>query len=243
MCCVSSPSPSDSLDLDSAIPGTWALLLALFGAHVGTGLYEWWCGFESLTDALVMGRDLRFRAAAGGQHSDLIWKGEAFRLWTSVFLHTSGLHLVLNAVAVYGLGRVLEPWIGARRIVAWFVLGGVLASVMSWLGPPVLSDGASGGAFTLLGVLAVLGSERRSRMDARDAQLLGPWLWAMIGVNLILSFAVPALDEVAHLTGLIVGIVLGGLLGKREPWPLRVFEQLLWISVAFMAYWCWGIEA
>ena len=29
MCCVSSPSPSDSLDLDSAIPGTWALLLAL----------------------------------------------------------------------------------------------------------------------------------------------------------------------------------------------------------------------
>ena len=107
----------------------------------------------------------------------------------------------------------------------------------------MLSDGASGGAFTLLGVLAVLGSERRSRMDARDAQLLGPWLWAMIGLNLILSFAVPALDEVAHLTGLIVGIVLGGLLGKRDPWPLRVFEQLLWISVAFMAYWCWGIEA
>lgn len=242
MCCVSLPSPSDTLDLRSAIPGTWALVLAMVGVHIGTGLYEWWCGFESLSDALLMGRDVRFRTAAGGQHADLIWKGEAFRLWTSVFLHTSGLHLIVNAVAVYGLGRIVEPWIGARRTVSWFVLGGVLASVMSWLGPPVLSDGASGGAFALLGVLTVLASERRPRMDARDAQILGPWLWAMIGLNLVLSVAVPALDAVAHLTGLILGILLGAVFGHRDPQWARVLDQLLLISVFFMGYWCWVIE-
>ena len=80
-------------------------------------------------------RDLRRRPdAARRRSSDLIAvrhrlpelrraEGEYWRLITSGFLHTEFWHIALNMLALFWLGRMIEPALGHARFVAiYFVV-------------------------------------------------------------------------------------------------------------------------
>ena len=229
-----------ALDLSSPIPGSWGLVVLLLVVHGGTALVEWWGGFIGLFEGLFLERDVRFRVAAGGQHRDMVWAGDAWRVWTSVILHGGLVHLLANAVGIYALGRLIEPWIGARRLWAWFWLGGVLASLASWAAGVKLSDGASGGAFALLGAAVVIGAGLRQQMPPEDARVVGPLLWAFVALNLVLSFAIPFIDEIAHLTGLLVGVLLGGAIGQQRTKPLVGVVWFWLLACAVLLALGWG---
>lgn len=192
--------------------------------HVWTAVVDWRLGFVTLPEGLLYARDVRFRVSAGGQSGSLVWAGQVWRLWTSVLLHADLLHLGVNLVALYGLGRLLEPWVGTLRWLAWFTVGGLFASGVSLLAQVPQSDGASGGAFTLLGAAVVLGWELRKRLPHDDRKLMGPWLWGFLALNLVLSVAIPSIDVVGHLGGLLTGLLLGGLVGLRRKRWLTVME-------------------
>jgi membrane associated rhomboid family serine protease len=53
---------------------------------------------------------------------DLTWndlvQGQVWRLVTATFLHASLPHLVLNLIGMIQLGRLVEPWYGARQFLA-----------------------------------------------------------------------------------------------------------------------------
>jgi membrane associated rhomboid family serine protease len=53
---------------------------------------------------------------------DLTWQnllnGQVWRLVTATFLHASLPHLVLNLIGMVQLGRLVEPWYGARQFLA-----------------------------------------------------------------------------------------------------------------------------
>lgn len=203
-------------------------MAALLVVHVYAAIGEWQIGLATLAEGLVLERDVRFRVSAGGQYLSLVEAGEVWRLWTSVFVHADLLHLGVNAVAIYGLGRILEPWIGSVRLIAWFLVGGLGGSMVSFLARLTASDGASGGAFALLGAAVVLGWEVRGRLPEQDRRLMGPWLWGFLVLNLLLSLVVPSIDVVGHLGGLMMGLVLGGGIGL---WRNRAVTgvELLWI--------------
>ena len=110
------PSPSKSIDWDARLPWTWALVSLLVCVHLATGVWDWWQGYESLFDALVMDRSTRMRVAVGGQLDLNINQGEVFRLATSTVLHGDLLHLVVNSLAIVGLGRIVEPLFGGYRL-------------------------------------------------------------------------------------------------------------------------------
>jgi rhomboid protease GluP len=152
-----------------------------------------------------------FRERIGGQVAGLIEQGEWWRLASSIGVHVDGLHLLFNLVAVLGLGRILEPWIGARRLVGWFCLGGLLGSLGSHLAGVSISDGASGGAFALLGALVCLGLDRELGLDSEAAWLLKTPVRLLAGVNLLLPLVLPFLDGVGHLAGFVTGFALVGI--------------------------------
>jgi membrane associated rhomboid family serine protease len=197
--------------------------------HILAAVLEARLGFTGLWDGLVFERDVRFRVSAGGQHADMIWAGDAYRLWTSVVLHADGLHLLVNGIALVALGRLMEPWVGARRLWAWFWLGGVLGSLASWGAGITMSDGASGGAFALLGAAAVIGGRMRGDLVPEDARLVGPVLWGFIALNVVLSVALPFVDGTAHLAGLLAGLLLGGLVGRKQHPALSGLE-IFWLT-------------
>lgn len=211
---MSSPSQSEplSIELDRAIPATHLLVIALVVVHLGSGLAAMWRRPAlSLLDAWLWSRPPGIRIVVGGQHAPLIEDGALWRLATSVMLHVDALHLSLNAIALATLGRLLEPWIGGIRLWAWFALGGVGGSVASQLVGIRQSDGASGGAFALLGAAIVLGWRWRERLDPPDRRLMGPVLWAFLVLNLIASLLVPAVDAAGHTGGLLVGLLVAWL--------------------------------
>jgi len=162
-------------------------------------------------EAMVFERTPLFRTRLGGQVSVLVEQGEWWRLASSIGVHVDGLHLLLNLVAIMGLGRVLEPWIGARRLVGRFCVGGLVASLGSYLAGMSISDGASGGAFALLGALVCLGLDSSIRFEAETAWLLKTPIRVLAGLNLLLPLVLPFLDGIGHLVGFITGFALIGI--------------------------------
>jgi membrane associated rhomboid family serine protease len=61
-------------------------------------------------------------------------------------------------LALWMIGRSLEPLLGRWRFVALYLIGGLGGSVaMAVLDPGVATVGASGGIFALMGALLVIG--------------------------------------------------------------------------------------
>lgn len=146
--------------------------------------------------------------------------GEWWRLVTSGFLHYGPVHLAMNMIALYVLGRDLEPVFGRLRFSAVYLvsmLGGGVA-VYLFGGVNTLVAGASGAVYGLMGAMlvAVL------RLKLNPGSALG-----VIGLNLVLSFTLPGISLLGHLGGLVIGAaVTAGLVyapaQKRDNWQTAV---------------------
>lgn len=221
------PVPTFGVEWDRPIPATWGLVVVLVAIHFLGAWHEYAAGLSGFWEGAIFERDTRFRVAVGGQHANLVAYGEVWRLWTSVLLHIDLLHLFLNSVALLSLGRILEPWIGSMRWLSWFILGGLGGSLASQFGGVIQSDGASGGAFALLGASAMIGLKVRGRLDKREATLMGPVIWGFLLLNLILPVFLPFIDSLGHIGGLAMGLFVGGFIGLHDAPALRAFDGVL----------------
>jgi len=192
--------------------------------HQATAAATAWAGDEPLWRLLLLDRPLMVRTDVGGQVQALLLRGQWWRLFTSVGLHASALHLLVNGLSLLALGRLLEPWVGSLRWLGWFLMGGLGGSLASaWMGVP-RSDGASGGAFALIGALLVVGWRHRERLVPDDRRLYGRTMAGLTAANLVLGLLLPFVDDTSHLGGLLVGLIVGAVR------PSRV-ERAVWALV------------
>ncbi|MBV8547581.1 MAG: rhomboid family intramembrane serine protease [Acidobacteria bacterium] len=149
----------------------------------------------------------------------LVQHGELWRLITSMFLHAGWLHWLANSWALYQLGTLYEVLFGSKRFTLIYFTTGIIAGLASSLynhGPAV---GASGAVFGILG--AFIFSIRRSPLYRHQ-----PWTRGLIAqlvfwiaVNLAIGYSVPHIDNVAHVGGLISGLLLGFIPHRIPPPP------------------------
>ena len=160
--------------------------------------------------------------ALGGLHRDLVLQhGEWFRLFSATLLHGSLLHLILNGVALYLAGSVLETLVGRVWFLALFVIGAVGGSLLSLAINPatVVSVGASGAIMGLLAGAFVSSFRlpsgvQRTQIQMSMMQVLIPSLipLATVGTGHKVDFA-------AHLGGALVGATVGLVMLKN--WRLE----------------------
>lgn len=145
-------------------------------------------------------------------------EGQWYRLITAAFLHAGILHLALNMFALITVGPQIEAALGRTRYVALYVLAALGGSTLSFLvsSPSTLGVGASGAIFGLFGAFYVL--VRRSGGDT------GPVL-VLLGLNLVITFSVRAIDWRAHIGGLVVGAALAAAFAYAPPGPRRSLVQ------------------
>lgn len=134
---------------------------------------------------------------------------EPWRMLTAGFLHDTSnplpVHLALNMLSLWFLGRALEPVLGHWRFAAVFclgVIGGSVAQVL--LSDPTTSGwGASGGIFAIGAALLVeLRHDRQSLIS----------MAVVLGINLVYGFTIGAnISWQAHVGGLVTGLILGGI--------------------------------
>ncbi|RBM24279.1 rhomboid family intramembrane serine protease [Prauserella sp. PE36] len=123
---------------------------------------------------------------------------EWWRLLTSGFLHYGLLHIAMNMLALWVLGRDLEVLLGKVRFLAvYFVsmLGGA-AAVFAFGETNTGTAGASGAIYGLMG--AILIAVLRLRLNPTSA--IG-----IIVLNIVLSVSIPGISLLGHVGGLVVG--------------------------------------
>ena len=202
------------------------LNVAVFALMLGIGGAGELHGFSSLT---LMQVGANYGPATAGLH-------EWWRLFTSVFMHISPVHLGMNMALLYLVGLTLEGHFGRARFLLVYLLaglGGALASLAGHWANPVASAGASGSISGLIGAGAVVGQLMGGAQGIafRNRMLI----WA----GLVMVFGVVAnVDNQAHAGGLVVGIVVAFALdaggrGARRPNRAQPFgwESLLLVAL------------
>ena len=141
-------------------------------------------------------------------------RGEWWRLLTATFLHWNVAHIALNMWALWNAGRLTERLYGSTAFLMLYVASGIIGSLasISW-NPAVVSAGASGAVFGVLG--ALLACTLRAHGLPRVVVKAHRWsTLAFVVLNLALGAISPNTDNAAHLGGLTAGFVLGWLLAR-----------------------------
>ena len=141
---------------------------------------------------------------------------------TSMFLHGSLEHLFFNMFALILFGIILENIIGGRKFLIVYFVSGIFASLGALI--YTASLGASGAIFGILGCLALL----RPRATIYVYFIPMPMMAAVVVWILIDLFGlfIPSdIANMAHIVGLIVGLIFGFFLRKQYGEPFRKRKQ------------------
>jgi membrane associated rhomboid family serine protease len=124
--------------------------------------------------------------------------GEYWRLLTAAFLHYGPFHLLLNMVALWWFGSLLEQRIGSGRFLLLYIVSGLAGSAGALVHTPLSPTvGASGAIFGVLGAGLVLEWQRD--------YVFGGSALGLIVINLAFSFL--------YSGNISIGGHIGGLLG------------------------------
>jgi len=172
-------------------------------------------GMMVLAGVPLMGPSAVDLEAWGANGGFLVAKGQWWRLLTSAFVHAGALHLLINLWCLWNLGQFIERLFGSATFLVVFVLtavGGGLASVATQ--PLVVSVGASGAVFGICGGLLGFLLIRRKAIPQAVLGGLAKNMIVLIAINLIFGMSVPAIDNAAHVGGLLTGFVCGLTLSR-----------------------------
>jgi GlpG protein len=150
--------------------------------------------------------------------------GEWWRLVTPIFVHFGFLHLAMNSMWYWELGRRIEYRQGALMLLGLTLVFGVVSNVAQYTyGGPGIFGGLSGVLYGLLGhcwLFQKLSPDEAYRLPPGVVVLMLVWLVVCLtGVIEVVSFGALAIANAAHVGGLVAGCltgVLGGLLSRRR---------------------------
>lgn len=131
--------------------------------------------------------------------------GQWWRIFTGAFLHGGLIHIGVNMMSLYFLGRFIEYALGPWRMLFVYVLSLVASGlgVVYFSAPNVATVGASGAIFGLFGALFAIGFKLgKPGMDLVRANV------GILVLNLIITFTVPQISWQAHVAGLLAGFAL-----------------------------------
>jgi len=135
----------------------------------------------------------------GALYGPLVDDGEWWRILTAGFLHANPLHLILNMVVLWFLGREVEPVFGHVKFAAVYLvslLTGTLGALL--LSPDAFTVGASGAVYGLMGALVMVYRDRGIPITQSP-------IFGLLVINLLFTLFYPGISIGGHLGGLAGG--------------------------------------
>ena len=134
----------------------------------------------------------------GALFGPLVAEGDWHRLLTAAFLHYGPLHLGMNMLVLWWIGRPLELALGPLRYSLLYLVAGLAGSAGALIASPnAVTVGASGAIFGILGAAIVL--------ERQQTYVLGGSAITLLVLNLVLTFTIPGISIGGHLGGLAGG--------------------------------------
>jgi rhomboid protease GluP len=141
-------------------------------------------------------------------------EGQWWRLVTCQFVHIGVIHILMNMLVLWQIGRFTERLFGQAGFLVLYIASGIFGAVasMQW-NPVVTSAGASGAIFGLYGGLAGFLVMSGSSIPRQVLADLGRGIAAMVIFNILFAFK-GGIDQAAHIGGLVGGFLGGLALGQ-----------------------------
>lgn len=142
-----------------------------------------------------------------GQFNIYVLKyGFWWQLITAIFVHVNIIHLLFNTFWIYVLGCRVEKIFGKIPYLAVYFLSGLFGNILTLLilPPLTISAGASGAIFGIFGALIMF-------EGVRGRGIFVALIYAFLIFMMNVGFGI---NIVAHLGGLIVGLIVGYVYGK-----------------------------
>ncbi|MEY8339442.1 rhomboid family intramembrane serine protease [Lachnospiraceae bacterium 62-35] len=167
--------------------------------------------------------DMKLMLHYGAMYAPAVVKGqEYYRLLVSIFMHFGFSHLLNNMIILFVLGDNLERALGKVKYLVFYLTCGVGANIISMLinineYRHVVSAGASGAIFGVIGGLLYAVSINRGRLgDLSSRQLI-----LLVICSLYHGFTGIGVDNMAHIGGLVLGVLLAAVMYQRPEHPLE----------------------
>ena len=147
--------------------------------------------------------------ATYGQVNELVFRGYLWQLFTSLFIHVNILHIGGNMLVLFVFGLRAEDLFSLPQYMAAYFISGLAGNILTlflgaiFFGPGLVSAGASGAIFGMLGADMVY---LRKRVNQ---SIIGALLFAFVILLITLG---PDVNWLAHLGGLGAGILIGYVL-------------------------------
>ncbi len=143
-----------------------------------------------------------------GQVNALVYEGAYWQLFTAMFIHADLLHLFGNMFFLLIFGLRAEELFSTPEYFLIYLLSGLTGNLLTLLlGPQLVSVGASGAIFGMFGAVAIY--VRR----AIGQSILSALMYAFF--LLMISWG-PNVNFLAHLGGLVAGLLIGYLLAVKR---------------------------
>jgi membrane associated rhomboid family serine protease len=142
---------------------------------------------------------------------------------TTMFLHGGWMHLIMNMWMLWVFGNNIEDRLGHIVYLVFYLLGGVVATLVFWVSDPdglIPVIGASGAVAAVLGAYAITFPTAKVRtlifflliaiVDLPALLLLGIWfvLQMISGLMGVWGAAMEGIAFWAHIGGFVAGMVL-----------------------------------
>lgn len=137
-------------------------------------------------------------------------KGWLWQPFTYILIHAGFWHFFFNAFMLWFLGPALEPALGSRKYLVFFIFCGAASGLFTALVSPhsaVPVVGASGAIYGLLYAFAALYPDQIVYMYFFFPMTARQFVLFLAGISLALSFTAPGsgVANFTHLSGLIAG--------------------------------------
>lgn len=156
----------------------------------------------------------------GVQDNGAILQGhEYWRIFTAMFLHYNWIHIGVNMLSLYFIGRLAERVFGPWRYLLIYLGSGIFGGILTLFlaSPNTQSLGASGAIFGIFGALGVFFWLNRRALSG----MVGQWIFMLL-LNLSLTFYVSNIAVSDHIGGLSMGLLLGLLTIPGFWTPIRI---------------------
>ncbi len=122
---------------------------------------------------------------------------------TSMFLHGSVIHLIMNMGALLSIGLMIRRGFGLFFYVIGYFASGIGANILSvMVMPDTTTVGASGAIFGLFGMYIAYALFEGGFNHFYNAAI-------SVGLSLVSGLMIPQVNIWAHLGGAVIGFVLG----------------------------------
>jgi len=137
-----------------------------------------------------------------------------YRFLTMMFLHGNVVHLLFNSFAIVQIGVTVERMSDSKRFLGIYFIGGLAGGVASYLFTVNPSVGASGAIFALIGAMGTFVWMNRRAYGDNAKQILGSIAFTAL-INIFFGYSMPNIDNMAHIGGLVGGLLTGFFLMPR----------------------------